>query len=80
MDQSSFLTKSITILGVDGNHVSVSETAERHEVVIAIQQNDEHGQIATARLNADQFKALCRSQYDLEIKAESDSNELKEVI
>jgi hypothetical protein len=80
MDRPSFLTKSITILGVDGNHVTVSETAERHEVAIAIQQNDEHGRIATARLNADQFKALCRSQYDLEIEAETQTNELKEVI
>ena len=80
MDRPSFLTKSITILGVDGNHVTVSETAERHEVVIAIQQNDEHGRIATARLDTDQFKALCLSQYDLEIEAKTETNNLKEVI
>ncbi len=53
MDRPSFLTRSLTIAGVDGNHVTVSETAERREVVVAIQQNDEHGRIATARLNAD---------------------------
>jgi hypothetical protein len=80
MDRPSFLTKSITILGVDGNHVTVSETAERREVVVAIQQNDEHGRIATARLNADQFKALCRSQYDLEVEAETENENKKEAM
>ena len=80
MDRPSFLTKSITILGVDGNHVTVSETAERREVVIAIQQNDEHGRIATARLNAEQFKALCRSQYDLDIEAETATDKEKEAM
>ena len=80
MDRPSFLTKSITILGVDGNHVTVSETAERREVVIAIQQNDEHGRIATARLNAEQFKALCRSQYDLDIEAETTTQTEKEAM
>ena len=62
-----YLTRSLTVLGVDGNHVSVSETAERQEVVISIQQNDEHGRIATVRLDKDQFEALCHSQYELEI-------------
>ena len=75
MSSPSYVTKSITVLGVDGNHITVSETAERQEVVIAIQQNDEHGRIATARLNAGQFKALCQSQYDLEIEAEAPTPE-----
>ena len=78
MPNPSYVTTSITILGVDGNHVSVSETAGRQEVVIRIQQNDEHGRIATARLNADQFKVLCRSQYDLEIEAETPTDKEKE--
>ena len=41
MDSPSYVTKSVTVRGVDGNHVTVSETAERQEVVVAIEQNDE---------------------------------------
>ncbi len=70
MDAPSFLTKSITVLGVDGNHISVSETAERREVVVAIQQNDEKGRIATVRLTRPQFDALCGSKYSLEVQTD----------
>ena len=69
MPNPSYVTKSVTILGVDGNHVSVSETIERQEVVVSIQQNDEHGRLATVRLDKGQFEALCHSKYELEIKA-----------
>jgi recombinational DNA repair protein RecR len=41
MQNSSYVTKSITVLGADGNTVTVSETAERQEVVMAIQQSAE---------------------------------------
>ena len=67
MTNPSYVTKSITVLGVDGNHITVGETAERQEVVIAIQQNDEGGRLATVRLNHDQFEAFCHSKYDLEV-------------
>lgn len=61
------MTKSYTILGSDGNHISASETDEREEVVIAIQQNDEHGRIATVRLNKAQFDDLCGLKYSLQV-------------
>ena len=67
MKSPSFVTKSITIRGVDGNDVRVSETAERQEVVIAIQQNDGGGRIATVRLDESQFEALCGARYSLEV-------------
>jgi hypothetical protein len=67
MDSPSYVTKSITVRGVDSNHITVSETAERQEVVIAIQQNDEGGRIATIRLNEPQFEALCGTRYSLEV-------------
>ena len=70
MASPSYKTKSITILGADGNHVSVSETPDRKEVVVAIQQNDEKGRIATARLTGSQFAALCGAKYELEIENE----------
>jgi len=50
--------KSYTILGVDGNHLTIGETIERTAIVVSIQQNDEHGRIATVRLNREQFKEL----------------------
>lgn len=71
MESPSFVTKSITVRGVDGNHVTVSETAERQEVVLAIQQNDDGGQIATVRLNEPQFEALCGTRYSLEVATAS---------
>ena len=67
MDSLMYMTKSFTVLGVDGNHITVSETTERREVVIAVQQNDEHGRIATIRLNAAQFDALCGTKYSLDV-------------
>ncbi len=73
MASPSYLTKTITILGVDGNHVSVSETPDRKEVVFAIQQNDEKGRIATARLSGEQFAALCNAKYSLEIAPDSEA-------
>ena len=80
MDRPSFLTKSITIRGLDGNDIRVSETAERKEVVISIQNNGSDFRISTARLNADQFKALCQSQYDLDIKGETTTQKEKEAM
>jgi len=73
MDRPPFLTKSIAIRGVDGNDIRVSETAERNEVVVSIEMNGGEAafRMATVRLNADQFKALCQSQYELDIEAET---------
>jgi hypothetical protein len=67
MDSPSYVTKSVTVRGVDGTSITVSETAERQEVVVAIQQNDEGGRIATVRLNEAQFEALCGTRYSLEV-------------
>ena len=69
MPNPSYVTRSLTIVGIDGNHISVSETAERREVVVTIQQNDEHGRLATVRLTKDQFEAFCHSQYEMDIQA-----------
>ena len=74
MANPSYVTRSVTILGADGNHLTVSETAERQEVVISIQQNDEHGRIATTRLSGEQFDALCHTKYALEIKPETEAD------
>lgn len=67
MDKPSYMTKSFTITGVDGNHVKVSETADRQEVVISIQQNDEAGLNATVRLSGAQFDTLCETKYSLDV-------------
>ena len=64
--------KSFTICGADGNHVSISETVERGEVVLTIQQNDERGRLATVRLDREQFRALADTYYSLEIIDETD--------
>ena len=82
MDRPSFLTKSITIRGVDGNDIRVSETSERKEVVVSIHMNggESSFRVATVRLNADQFKALCQSQYDLDIEAKPATEKEKEAM
>ncbi len=80
MPGPAYLTKGITIRGVDGNYVTVRETPERCEVVVAIQQNDDAGRLATVRLNADQFKALCRSQYELDVEPGTETNNKEEAI
>jgi hypothetical protein len=58
--------KSFTLLGCDGNHLTLSETLDREAIVVSIQQNDDKGRIATMRLNAAQFELLCSmdSTYD----------------
>ena len=66
MSKPSYLTKSITIRGIDGNDLRVSETAERDAVVISIQQNSNGGALATVRLDQDQFDSLCRTRYEIE--------------
>jgi hypothetical protein len=66
MNKPAYLTKSITIRGVDGNDIRVSETAERDTIVISIQQNDDAGRIATVRLDQGQDDAFCRTRYDME--------------
>lgn len=76
MDSPSYLTRSINIRGVDGNDIRISETAERREIVISIQQNDEHGRVATVLLNAAQFDALCRTRYDLHVTEPAASDEI----
>jgi hypothetical protein len=70
VDNPGFVTKSITVRGVDGNDIRVSETAERKEVVVAIQQNDDNGRTATVRLTRPQFDALCGSKYSIEVETD----------
>jgi hypothetical protein len=56
------VTKSYSILGIDGNHVSVSELDHGDGVVLSIQHS---GRIATVRLSPDQFDDLCGTKYSL---------------
>ena len=67
MNNPSYITKSFTVSGVDGNEVMVSETADRQHVAITIRQNDGDGPIATAHLSGPQFEALCETKYSLEV-------------
>ena len=72
-DSPSYLTKSITIRGMDGNDIRVSETAERQEVVVSITHNAASPgefRTATVRLTRRQFDSLCESKYSLEVKTE----------
>ncbi|MCC6366874.1 MAG: hypothetical protein IT165_25410 [Bryobacterales bacterium] len=79
MSTPSYLTKSITIRGVDGNDIRVSETAERQAVVISIQQNDDGGRIASVRLDQAQFDALCHTRYSMDFDKPAVDSELQEV-
>ena len=67
MENPSFMTKSFTIRGADGNQISVSETADRLEIVIAIEQYGKDSRIGAVRLNGAQFEALCGTRYSLEV-------------
>lgn len=63
---SEIANKSYTIRGVDGNDIRVSETSEREEIVVSIQDNTKGG-LCTVRLNGAQFQRLCVTRYELEI-------------
>ena len=65
-----YLTKTITISGADGNHVSGSETADRMEVVVAVQQGTE---TSAVHLSCEQFEALCATRYSLELTPEKEA-------
>ena len=60
-------TKSFTVRGVDGNDLSMSETVEGDHVILSIQQNDDKGRFATARLNKASFDAFFEKKYSMEI-------------
>ena len=63
-------TKSYTFHGVDGNHrLTFSETEGRSEVVVSIQQNDDHECLATMRLSAEDWRTLGELRYSLDVKA-----------
>ena len=62
------LTKSYSIRGIDGNDVAVSETVERKEIVLSIQQNDDRGRVATVRLTKNQWEMLCETRFDLHVE------------
>ena len=68
--EPSFVTRSITIAGIDRNTISISETPDRSEVRVSISQNGERGtgmQIATIRMDAAQLAALCGVRYSLDV-------------
>ena len=79
MSRPSFLTKSVTIRGVDANDIRVSETAGRDAVVISIQQNDDGSRIASVRLNQAQFDAMCQTRYSMDLDKSAGDPELPEV-
>jgi len=66
--QKQIVAKSFTIRGADGNDLRISETVEREEIVISIQQNDDKGRLATVRLNKEQFNAFFDIRYSIDIK------------
>ena len=82
MSNKQVRCKSYTLLGNDGNHLTLAETLDRSAILISIQQNDEKGRIATVRIDAEQFEALCsfNSRYDgLEVKPSIADAEEQEV-
>ncbi len=52
------MEKSYTWCGADGNHLTLTETPDRTEILVCIQQNDEHGRLATMRLTREQVDEL----------------------
>jgi hypothetical protein len=68
--EPSFVTRSITIAGIDRSTISISETPDRSEVRVSISQNAERVsdmQMATIRMDAAQLAALCGVQYSLDV-------------
>ena len=65
-----YVIRSFTVRGIDGNDLRISETMERDQVVVAIQQNDDGGRMATVRLTAAQLRAFGDVQYSLRWKVE----------
>ena len=66
--QKQIITKGFTIRGADGNDLRISETVERDQVVISIQQNDDKARMATVRLDKEQFEAFFDLRYEIGIK------------
>lgn len=66
--QKQIVVKGFTIRGVDGNDLRISETIERKEVVISIQQNDDKARMGTVRLDKEQFEAFFDTKYEINIK------------
>lgn len=62
----NWLTKSISIRGVDDNLIVFSETADRDELVVSI--HTDNNRIATVRLNAEQLREVERVRYILELQ------------
>jgi hypothetical protein len=66
--EKQIIIKGFTIRGADGNDLRISETVERDQVVISIQQNDDKARMATVRLDKEQFEAFFDIRYSIEIK------------
>jgi hypothetical protein len=67
MTNRELTSKSYTVCGVDGHtFLTLSETAERDAIVVSIQKNGVKGCLATVRIDAAAFAALCAmdSAYD----------------
>ena len=76
--QKQMVTKGFTIRGADGNDLRISETVERDQVVISIQQNDDKARMATIRLDKEQFNAFFDIRYEIGIKDLIESKEKEE--
>jgi len=76
--QKQIITKGFTIRGADGNDLRISETVERDQVVISIQQNDDKAKLATVRLDKEQFNAFFDIRYEIGIKHPIESEEKEE--
>jgi len=66
--EKQIIIKGFTIRGADGNDLRISETVERDQVVISIQQNDDKARMATVRLDKEQFEAFFDLRYEIGIK------------
>jgi len=76
--QKQIVVKGFTIRGVDGNDLRISETVERDQVAISIQQNDDKGRLATVRLDKEQFEAFFDIKYGIDIKGPVEEKEKEE--
>jgi hypothetical protein len=69
MPDPSYQTTAITIRGVEGNDVTVSETHERKELVLSINEHRGDELYAAVRLSKEQFEALCQARFTLEVQS-----------
>ena len=69
MPDPTYQTTAITVRGLDGNDVTVSETHERTELVLSINEHRGDELYATVRLSKEQFEALYQTRFTLEVRS-----------